>query len=404
MNIKMLGIDYTRSTLEYREKLAFSETRAKEILKIIKDEKGVLGVLVLSTCNRTEIWVSYEDSFNDNVDEILCNFKGVDFKEFKKYFVYRQNKDAIKHIFMLTSGLKSKILGEEQIITQVKNAFELARKCETLDTTLEILFRDAITASKKIKTQISFKNNSFSVVDSAINKIKSLGISIKGKKCLVIGNGEMGKLSASTLFKNGADVTMTLRQHHKGDVVIPVGVKIVNFLDRVEILPEFDIIFSTTSTNRFMLKYEDIVKVNLKENVIFIDLAVPRDIDEKIYTIDGVIGFNVDDFEIDVREREILKEKIDKAQSILDEYINNFYKWYFNKDLIGLVFNISKNVADNTIFRVNKMFDDIEKNSIHNASKKSVQKLLFCLRDNLESSEFKKVLDALENNYLIDSE
>lgn len=400
MNIKMIGIDHTKAPLEYREKLAFSQTRATQFLSLLKKQQQILGCVLISTCNRTELWISHTDDFINNVDELMCQFKKVDLNEYKQYFVYRQDKEAVEHLFMVTSGLKSKILGEEQIITQVKNAVELSRDKDFLDQTLNILFRNAITASKKIKTEIKFSKGSYSVIDSAIKKLETININVKDKNCLVIGNGEMGRLASSTLIKNGAKVTMTLRQHHKGDVVIPVGVDVVNFLDRVELLPQFDIVFSTTSTNRFMLKYEDVSQVKLKENVVFVDLAVPRDIDKRIYNIDGVTGFNIDDFDINETELEAVKENVEKAKTILTDYINEFYKWYANKDIINIVFDISQKFADDTIFRINKLIDNENKQLVEKATKKSAEKLLFCLRDNLNPEDFKNIVSIIEKNYI----
>lgn len=400
MQIKMIGIDHIKAPLQYREKVAFSNTRIIEFLNILKKEENILSCVVLSTCNRTEIWVSYKENLINEIDYILCKFKNINLDEYKKYFVYRKDKEAVEHLFMVTSGLKSKILGEEQIITQVKNAVELSRENDFLDTKLDILFRNAITASKKIKTQIKFSKASFSVIDSVINKLQSLNIYINNKNCLVIGNGEMGRLASEIFIKNGANVTMTLRQHHKGNVVIPVGVNIINFSERVKVLPQFDIIVSTTSTNRYMLQYEEVSKIILKEKVFFIDLAVPRDIDEKIFSIKGVNGFNIDDFEMEKNELDNINESIEKAKIILNDYIENFYKWYFNKDLINNIFNLSQKISDDIILRINKLIDNNTKDFVEKASKKSIEKLIFCLRDNMEINDFKNLIYILEKNYL----
>lgn len=400
MQIKMIGIDHTKAPLQYREKVAFSNTRIIEFLNSLKKEENILSCVVLSTCNRTEIWVSYKENLINEIDYILCKFKNINLDEYKKYFVYRKDKEAVEHLFMVTSGLKSKILGEDQIITQVKNAVELSRENDFLDTKLDILFRNAITASKKIKTKIKFSKGSFSIIDSVINKLQSLNICIKNKNCLVIGNGEMGRLASEVFIKNGANVTMTLRQHHKGNVVIPVGVNIINFSERVKVLPQFDIIVSTTSTNRYMLQYEEVSKIMLKEKVFFIDLAVPRDIDEKIFSIKGVNGFNIDNFEIEENELDNINGSIEKAKIILNYYVENFYKWYFNKDLINNIFNLSQKISDDMILRINKLVDNNTIEFVEKASKKSIEKLIFCLRDNMEINDFKNLIYILEKNYL----
>lgn len=400
MKIKMIGIDHTKAPIEYREKAAFSNTRIIDFFNILKKEKNIKGSVILSTCNRTEIFISYDDMPINDIDAILCNFKKINLQDYKKYFVYRENKQAIEHLFMVTAGLKSKILGEEQIITQVKNAVDIARENDFLDTDLDVLFRNAITASKKIKTNLKFNKGSFSVIDSVIEKLENININVKDKKCLVIGNGEMGRLCVEKLLKNKANVTMTLRQHHNGNVIVPVGTNIVSFTDRYNILHKFDIILSTTSTNRYMLTYEEVRKINLKENVIFIDLAVPRDIDTEIFNIKGVTGFNIDDFYIEEKELITLEDTIKQAKEILDEYIENFYKWYFNKDLINSVFHISQKVADDVIFRVDKLLDCETKSIVEKSSKKSIEKLIFCLRDNMEVKDFKNFINIIEKNYL----
>ena len=167
MKIKMIGIDHIKASLEYREKVAFSNTRIVDFFKILKKDKNILGCVILSTCNRTEIWINYEETLINEIDNILCDFKNIDLQQFKKYFVYREDKEAIEHLFMVTAGLKSKILGEEQIITQVKNAVDISRENNFLNTTLDILFRNAITASKKVKSQIKFNKGIFSVIDKS---------------------------------------------------------------------------------------------------------------------------------------------------------------------------------------------------------------------------------------------
>lgn len=396
INVKMFGIEHTNAKIEEREKFSFSETRAKEFLLKLKENK--LNAIIVSTCNRTEIWISYDE--NDKIDidvfELLCKFKNVNKQEYEKYFVFREEKKAVEHLFMLTAGLKSKIIGEDQIITQVKNAIEIARKVKSLDKTLDILFRHAVTAGKKVKTEVKFRKGSYSIIDMAIKKIEELGVPISQKKCLIIGNGEMGMLAVKTLLAYGANTSLTLREHHKSDITIPFGANVEKFSDRICILPKYDVVFSTTSTHRYMVKYEDIFGVKLKENMIFVDLAIPRDIEPKIFEIDGIIGFDVDDFEASKDDIETYDENLKKTIDILNDYINDFYHWNLNKKANFVVFEASKKMCDDAIWRIGKEVDDYTKSCI----KKAVEKLIFTLRDECSAETFKEVIEKIEDIYL----
>lgn len=398
MKIKMIGIDHTNTPLQYREKLYFSQTRAIQFLTQISKNEKILGSVIVATCNRTELWISYLDGFNDDLINLMCEFKSVD-ESYKKYFVSREGKDAVSHLFMLSCGLKSKILGEDQIISQIKMSVEVSRDIKVIDSVLEVLFKKAITASKSVKTKVKFIRNFVSVIDSAIKKIQNIGINIQDKKCLVIGNGNMGMLTVKTLLKNKVETYMTLREHHKGDVVVPTGVKVIPFSTRANVLKEFDIIFSTTSTNRYMITYDDVKQFGIKSNVIFVDLAVPRDIENKIFEIDGVIGFDIDSFVMNKEDIDKFNECIEQAQNILDEYIDDFYNWYFNKNFNIVILKIGQKVADDTLHRLcNNSYND--PSHINNACKKSVQKLMFMLRDEMDHDLFEQVISNIKRGYL----
>ena len=142
----------------------------------------------------------------------------------------------MEHLFYLTSGLKSQILAEDQIITQVKDALALSREAYCTDNVLEVLFRMAVTAAKKVKTQVSFSRANSSVIHQAIERLEDQGFSLQGKTCMVIGNGEMGKVTALALKEAGADVTVTVRQYRSGIVTIPQGCDRINYGERLEFL------------------------------------------------------------------------------------------------------------------------------------------------------------------------
>jgi len=218
MSISMVGIDYNKASVDVRAQFSFTKKNAASAMEKLKETPGILGCIILSTCNRMEIWASTQEEWEGSLFDFLCEEKGKNPEEFRRYFVERKEGEAIEHLFYLTSGLKSQILAEDQIITQVKDALSMARDVYCTDNVLEVLFRMAVTAAKRVKTEVVFSRGNSSVIHQAIQKLRETGYSLDGITCMVIGNGEMGKVAALALAEAGAHVTVTVRQYRSGIV------------------------------------------------------------------------------------------------------------------------------------------------------------------------------------------
>ena len=156
MSISMIGIDHNMAPVDIRAKFAFTKKNAGEAMEKIKNQNGIYGCVILSTCNRLEVWASVDDEVDVCLYDCLCRIKGITEDSYRQYFVERKDQEAVEHLFYLTSGLKSQIIGEDQILTQVKDALNLARENFAADGVLEVLFRMAATAGKRIKTEVPF--------------------------------------------------------------------------------------------------------------------------------------------------------------------------------------------------------------------------------------------------------
>lgn len=248
MSISMIGIDYSRAAVDIRAQFSFTKKNAVAAMEHLKEEPGIAGCIILSTCNRMEIWASTTEDWQGSLYEFLCREKGKEPAEYAQYFAERTEEEAVEHLFYLTSGLKSQILAEDQIITQVKDALSLSREAYCTDNVLEVLFRMAVTAAKKVKTKVIFSRGNSSVIHQAIHCLEEKGFSLFGKTCMVIGNGEMGKVAALALREAGAEVTVTVRQYRSGIVNIPKGCERINYGDRGEFLPQCDLVVSATAS------------------------------------------------------------------------------------------------------------------------------------------------------------
>lgn len=408
MSISMVGIDYNKASVDIRAQFSFTKKNAAAAMEKLKEAPGILGCIILSTCNRMEIWASTQEEWEGSLFDFLCEEKGKNPEEFRRYFVERREEEAIEHLFYLTSGLKSQILAEDQIITQVKDALSMARDVYCTDNVLEVLFRMAVTAAKRVKTEVVFSRGNSSVIHQAIQKLRETGYSLDGSNCMVIGNGEMGKVAALALAEAGAHVTVTVRQYRSGIVSIPKGCDRINYGERMEFFPSCDLIVTATASPNFTLTKELIQQAATgKKQQILIDLAVPRDIEPSVNEIEGITLYDIDSFKIDTNSLE-LQESMQKAAAILREQMEDFYCWYDGRSLIPRIQDIQAEAVQDLNLRILKILrktpmedEDRENllNAIDVAAGKVVSKMMFGLRDTLEKEEFINCVEGLEKLY-----
>lgn len=407
MSISMIGIDYKKASVDVRAQFSFTKKNTVAALENLKKEPGILGCIILSTCNRMEIWASTGEDWKGSLYEFLCREKEKDPDEFRQYFVSRKEEEAVEHLFYLTSGLKSQILAEDQIITQVKDALALSREAYCTDNVLEVLFRMAVTAAKKVKTQVSFSRANSSVIHQAIERLENQGFSIQGKTCMVIGNGEMGKVTALALKEAGADVTVTVRQYRSGIVTIPQGCDRINYGERLEFLPKCDLAVSATASPNYTLTMEQIENAEIPGHIVLIDLAVPRDIEPSTGTLSNVSLYDIDSFKIDAVSPK-LQASLDQAGKILQEQQEEFYSWYNGRDLIPRIQEIKADAVEDLNLRIMKILrktpmeeKDRENllNAIDTAAGKVVNKMMFGLKDFMKEEEFINCVEGLEKLY-----
>ena len=406
MSICMVGIDYEKASVDVRALFAFTKKQAAAGLEeLLKGEK-LYGALILSTCNRMEVW-AHMDGTPQELFASLCALKGVQERDARQYFVFRQEQEAIEHLFFMACGLKSQILAEDQIITQVKEALALARENYVTDSVLEVLFRDAVTAGKKVKTNVTFSRANQTAMDQAVRMLAARGFSLRGKTCMVIGNGEMGRLAAQTLCRAGAKVTVTVRQYRSGMVSIPMGCDRINYGERLEFLPGCDLVVSATASPNYTLTREQVAQAQLQHPVVFIDLAVPRDVEPAVGELWGAELYDIDDFRMNAMTEDV-KRSMELAEAILEEEMDVFYQWMDGRDLIPRIQEIRAEAETDLSLRLHRILaklplGEAEKKdldaAIRTSAGKVVNKMIFGLRDALEKDAFRDCVEGLEKVY-----
>lgn len=405
MKLQMIGIDHSTAPVEVRERYAFTKTAARVAMQKISQSdghmKGVRGCVLLSTCNRMELYVSLAPEAKADLYGLICAWKGMNPGLDRAQFYEKEDLEVARHLFELACGMRSQILGEDQILTQVKDALMLAREEAATDHCIEVLFRQAITAAKETKSSITFEKGNRSAATAAIRQLLKEGAQFSGKQALVIGNGMMGKLTAQALMEAGAQVTVTVRQYHSGIVDIPEGALRVNYGDRYEKLAEADYIFSATASPNLTIKLERLVGMQL-DGKIFVDLAVPRDIDPAVGALPGVRLIGMDDLDMEQLSDE-QKEQQTQAQAKISAALAEFERFFFGRDLIPRIANYADEMADDLWGRMRRDCAGLaegQRQNVEQAVRRSGSKvaahMLFALRDGLDADTFARCMQVLE--------
>ncbi len=439
MNVKMTGIDFTRAEIDVRQRFSFTKNAIAEAMEQCRGIEQIQGSVFLSTCNRMELWLSLAQGAQFELPDFLCSLKGLCADHYREYFVIRENEEAVEHLFFLSAGMKSQIVGEDQILTQVKEALAFAREQESTDQVLEMLFRRAITAGKQVKTAVTMDKANYSAAHQAVAFLKRKGTDFIHKTCLVIGNGEMGKLTAQTLMEEGADVTVTVRQYRSGVVQIPQGAKRIDYGERYQYIPVCDLIVSATASPNLTITKENLEACrkhqieqkrecevqsdqieqkqawetqnlqsvcgkSIKEKQIFVDLAVPRDMEPAIAKIEGVSYYDMDSLPVEMQSQR-MHDQSQRAEHILRQEIQSFFDWYQCRDLVPRIQGIGTKTAEELVWRMGKYLKEINlpntdkenlQKHLEETAGKVVNKLLFELRDQIGPECIREIVEILE--------
>ena len=320
MNIFMSGLEHSLAPIQLREQLSFTQNQTGSIVRQIRSFPGICGCVLISTCNRTELYITSQTVSDPG--QLLCQAAGAPYEPYRQAFVTRSGREAVRHLAEVASGLRSRIWGEDQILSQVKNAIAISREAGCADPILETLFRTAVSAGKQIKTDVRLTSVPASAASMAVELLKKKLGSLEGRTAMVIGNGEMGRLSAVLLQKAGCHVSVTLRTYRHGETVVPSGCRAIPYDERFAPMENTEILVSATTSPHYTVTRQQLEALKNKPSVL-VDLAIPRDIEPEAAHIPNVTLYNIDDLGENTRTHTIPQD----AEAILTEQIDNFYRW-----------------------------------------------------------------------------
>ncbi|MDI3311496.1 MAG: glutamyl-tRNA reductase [Thermoanaerobacterium sp.] len=326
-DIKMVGIDQN-TPIEIRERVAFNKGVDSALNALKEDDLD--EAVILSTCHRSEIYFFSESkSFEDIIDFYVRYFNLDD--EFRKYFYCISGLKAVEHIFRVASGLESMVLGEDQILGQVKESLMISQINEASGKILNKLFRDAISIGKKVRTETGLKNYSSSISHIAVKFVENVFKDLKGKNAFVIGTGEMGKIAIRNLIVKGVNVFVSNRTYSKAQKLkleMP-EIQLVPYSDKYEQIAKSDIVISATNAPHYTISYDKFYSVYNGKQICMVDIALPRDIDPKIGRIPGVKLYSIDDLKrIAEENRNKQLNAIKNAEEIVLKGVSEFNNWF----------------------------------------------------------------------------
>ena len=330
MNIGVVGVNHNLAPINVREAVSFTDTKKIEAINILLDRE-IDEIVILSTCNRSEIYISGEN-IQQKVDEVANFYKdyfGV--KDIEQYLFKKTNLEAIQHLFDVTAGLDSLVVGEDQILGQVKDAHEFCMKLGATKKVFNKLFRDAVTTSKEIKTITKISQQPLSISYIGVKLLKEKMGTLEGKNALIVGLGKMNLLTLNHLEEENVkniyianrNIEKTKEIENKFDNIIPI-----EYSDRHKIIQEksIDIVISATSSPHLVIKYDDMPKLDKK--IYIMDIALPRDIDTKLKELNYVELYDIDDLK-EIHDKNDIKrnELAQKAQEIIKIKIDEVTEW-----------------------------------------------------------------------------
>ncbi|WP_096269593.1 glutamyl-tRNA reductase [Paucisalibacillus globulus] len=335
MHILKVGLNYKTAPVEIREKLTFSENSLQDAMRELKNRKSILENVIVSTCNRTEIYAVVDQVHTGRyyIKQFLADWFGIDKEEFSSCLRITEDDGALEHLFKVSAGLDSMILGETQILGQVKNAFLASQEIKATGTVFNELFKQAITFAKRAQKETAIGENAVSVSYAAVELAKKVFGTLADKHVVILGAGKMGELAAKNLQGSGAtNITVVNRTLEKAmDLANQFNARAEQLDNLNQVLTQTDILISSTGSNDYVLTNEmlqSIQKERKGKALFLVDIAVPRDIDPAIGKMDNVFLYDIDDLQHIVDENlETRKKAAEQIEILLEKEIVTFKEW-----------------------------------------------------------------------------
>ena len=409
--IGVVGLSHKSAPVHIREKFALNKEECNDLSQTILKNKNIDELVIISTCNRTELYFTAEECCSPGAFHIIFHYLKGHIEEaegIESHFYQFDTKQTVNHLFRVISGLESMILGEYQIVSQVKEAISHAEEIGSAGKILTRLFHKALETGKQVRTKTAMSSGAFSVSYAAVEKCNSIFEKLPDKKILLIGAGETGEIAIKNLYKKGCrNIVVSNRTVSKAEELAKrFGGSVHDFKDLKTGINEADIVVSSISCKKPLITTKLLTTENTNKQTVFIDLGVPRNIDAEIADQSNIALYNVDDLEeVVANNMEKKKTYLATAEKIINKKAIEFSDWLSIQNLSPAIQNIilgmnEINESELAVFK--KFHNEDEYNHMEKYGKHITEKLvksmirnLKNISDNGRKTEYIKVINDL---------
>lgn len=351
MHIVALGLNHRTAPVAIREKFAMAESRLPQALVTLKQTMSVQECVIVNTCNRMEIYAVIDSKVCGRfIYEFVEKWFGASFEQCYRHLYLYEDREAVRHLFKVTCGLDSMVIGETQILGQVRDSFQVAQQSAATGVVFNTLFKRAITLAKRVHAEIGINDNPVSISYAAVELGKQLLGSYEYKTAMIVGAGQMSELTCKHLNAVGTGrIIVANRSYEKAaELAASAGGVACGFDTWTNYMAEADIVISSTGSADTILTAERVAQVmegRPERQLVLIDIAVPRDCDPLIRHLSGVHLYDIDDLEsiIASNMQERLKE-VDKIERYIEKEIDDFEQWQKTSEIAPVIEALQRKV------------------------------------------------------------
>ena len=420
VNLILVGVNHKTTPVEIREKLAFTKGKIEESVDRLFNFPDIIEHTILSTCNRVEIYAraNCQDSAIKAIKQFICDFHEVSPVELEDHFYSYRNEEAVEHLFRVSSSLDSMILGEAQILGQVKDAYSLAKDLRSTGLVLNQLFEKAFSIAKKVREETGIAERSVSISSAAVELAQKIFDDLENRTVMLVGTGEMAELAAKHLISYGVKtIYVTSRTYDRAaNLARTLNGSALDFEAFKNELHRADIVITSTSAPNFIIKKEMVEKaIHERKNkpIFFIDIAVPRDIEPDVNDLENVYLYDIDDLHVvvsaNMKERE---KEADNAMHFISQEVTKFNNWVGTLDAVPTIVEIRKKAEnirmqeiEKTLKKISYLSED-DKKLLRQMSSSMVNKILhkptIKLKQKTQSEDGHVYLKAIRHLFHLD--
>ena len=389
-NLVLVGVNHKATPVEIREKLAFNQVKLEASLEHLVSCPEITENIILSTCNRVEIYarVDNTDQGIQLLKDFICDYHGLSRGSLDQYFYSYQDDRAIEHLFRVSASLDSMILGEAQILGQVKDAYSTARALSSTGLVLNQLFEKAFNVAKKVREETGISERGVSISSAAVELAKKIFEDLENHSVMLVGTGEMAELAAKHLISYGVKTVYVASRTYERAASLAETLNgcALDFDAFKEELYRADIVITSTSAPKFIIHKEMIEQaIHKRKNkpIFLIDIAVPRDIAPEVNDLENVYLYDIDDLQNVVNANmEERQKEAENAMEIIKEEVTKFNNWFSTLDAVPTIVEMRNRAEEMRKVEVDKTLKNLahiseeDQKAIHQLTQSLVNKIL----------------------------